>query len=119
MLILCSLYDAILPHGGTMLTGWNIERRVTVEEADWLQRKTNHLNRHNRPIFRPDNMIGSERVPHHDVGIHESTVLLRITWETIATGRLVRVVSSCVTLCLIVRSNPQVIPGKSPALPLR
>src|SRR5260221_6719529 len=103
----------------TMFTGRNIERGVPIEEAGRLQRKTNYLNRHNRPIFRPDNMIGSERVPHHDIGIHESTVLLRIVWETITTGRLVRVVSSCVTLCLIVRSNPQVIPGKSPALPLR
>src|SRR5260370_33025445 len=97
MLILCSLYDAILPHGGTMLTGWNIERRVTVEEADWLQRKTNHLNRHNRPIFKPDNMIGSERVPHHAAGIHENTRLLRITCETIPTGRLSREISSAVT----------------------
>lgn len=103
----------------TLLTGWNIKRRVAVEEAGRLQRKTNRLNRHHRPIFGSDNMVGSEGVPHHDVSIHKRTVLLRIVRETITTGRLVRVVSRCVALCLMVRSNPQVIPGKSSALPLR
>src|SRR5215510_14125418 len=102
----------------TMLTCWHIERRVPIEEAGRLQRKTNHLNWHNGPIFRPDNMIRSERVPHHDVCMDERTVLLRIPGETIATGRLVRVLSCCVTLCLIVRGDPQVLPGESSALPL-
>src|SRR5215469_16701999 len=102
----------------TLLAGWNIERGVPIEEADRLQRKTNCLHRHNGPIFRPDNMFGSEVIPLYVIGIHERTVLLRIAREAIDTGRLVRVVSSCVALCLIVRGDPQVIPGESSALPL-
>src|SRR5215467_11178407 len=113
--------EAMLPGLGwvTMLGWWDIEGRIAVEEAGRLQRKTGRLNRHHRPIFGSDNMVGSEGIPHHNVRIVERTVLLRIARETIATGRLVRVVSRCVALYRIVGSNPHMKTCESAALPLR
>ena len=92
-----------------------IESRISNEESSGLQREAKHIHRHNRPILWPHDMVGSEGVPHDEIGSHERALLLSVHRQAISTPLLVWVVSSSIALSWVVRSDPET--GFSPVRP--
>jgi F420H(2)-dependent quinone reductase len=54
-------------HTSAVRASWNVQRRVAVEEADWLQLETCVVDGHHRPVFGPREVREPEGVPYDDV----------------------------------------------------
>src|SRR5579872_330935 len=55
----------------------HVERGVAVEEAERDQREAGVLDGHDGPVLGPRDVRDPERVPQHDVGVDDRTVLRR------------------------------------------
>src|SRR5579862_3569271 len=47
----------------------DVQRRVPVEEPEWLEPERHGVDRHHRPVLRPGDVVDAEHVPEHHVGI--------------------------------------------------
>src|SRR5215470_6223668 len=66
-----------------------IHRRIFGEEAVWLQREPDILDRHDRKILRPADVRGAEGVPDYYVLVLDRAVLRDIFGQPIPAGMLV------------------------------
>src|SRR6476620_7478772 len=66
-----------------------VERRIAVEEAERLQPERDDVDGHHRPVLGPGDVVHSEHVPQHDVGVLDGPVGLRPLAEPGVRHRLV------------------------------
>ncbi|WP_427901935.1 hypothetical protein [Mycobacterium lepromatosis] len=52
----------------------DIHSGVTVEETDRFQTKERHIGGHDRPILGMGDVVYTEGVPHHHIGVLDQTV---------------------------------------------
>ena len=90
--------------------------RASPEESDRLEMETYPLNRHDRPIFDPRNVVRSEGVPEHDVSVLERTISRRPLWKSGSAFMLEGVIARWILFSLIIRRNPQVAVHEASAL---
>ena len=80
-----------------------------------LSLKPDVRDRHHRPVLRPDDVVGAERVPEHHVGVLGRAVGLLVARHAVAAGVLVRVVAGRVALGRVVAPSPTRAPVVKPA----
>src|SRR3954454_21460712 len=84
------------------------QRRVAVEEARRLQLEPDVAHRHDRPVLRPDDVVGAERVPDDDVLADDLLVGRDVRRQALATGVLVGVLAGGEALLRVVLRDPEV-----------
>src|ERR1700691_5955076 len=92
--------------------GRHVERRVAVYEAEGDQREPGVLDRHDRPVLGPGDVRDAERMPQHDVGVDDRTILRRPGRQPGAPCVLVGVVPRGTTLLGVEGRDPEVVGGK-------
>src|SRR5258708_37282871 len=55
--------------------GRDVERRVAVEQPERLEPERDRVDGHHRPVFRAGDVMDSEYVPEHHVGVLDGPVL--------------------------------------------
>src|SRR5262245_26645792 len=76
----------------------DIERWISVEEPDRLQRKSATIDRHYRPVLRTREVGKAQRVPYHDILAINRSTARRIRGQAGLSRVLVREVASRVAL---------------------
>src|SRR5512142_1777431 len=61
--------------------GGDVQGRVAVEKAPWLEPEGHGVGRHDRPVFHPGEVMDAEDVPQHDVGVLDGAVLSGPGWQ--------------------------------------
>jgi hypothetical protein len=49
----------------------DVDARVLVEEAEWLEPERHYVGRHYRPVLDASEVVDAEHVPEHDIGVLE------------------------------------------------
>src|SRR6266513_1366452 len=93
--------------------GWNIQTRIDFKVIPGSHHKSSVFDRHNRPVLQTRIMHHTNRVPHTEYGILDGTVGSRPGRQTCSTSVLVRVVAGRELLLRVIRSDPEVMPGKA------
>ncbi len=60
-----------------------------------------------RPVFRPNHVMKSERIPQYKIGILNPPIGVRPSWKTVTTCALVRIGSGSVSLLEIIGCHPE------------
>src|SRR5215831_6964266 len=78
---------------GVAAVRWcHVQRGVRIEKTKRPERETGPLDRHDRPVLGPWNVMAAEGVPEHDVGVLDGPVCLGPLREPGPSGMLARVV---------------------------
>src|SRR5215831_19978743 len=90
--------------------GWrHVQGRVDAEEAERPEGEADPLDRHDRPVLRPWDVMAAQRVPKHDVGVLDRPVRLGPFREPRPAGMLVGVIPGGEPLARGERRHPQVL----------
>ena len=57
--------------------GRDVQGRIAVEDSERLEPERDGVDRHDRPVLRPRDVVNAERVPQHHVGVVDGAVLRR------------------------------------------
>ena len=84
-----------------------VEGGVAREKVERSQLKLTPNRGEYRPVFGPDDVMHSERVPEHDIRLLDGTIIARPGGEAIAALALVRIGSRRVTFPGVVGCHPK------------
>ena len=84
-----------------------IQSRVSLKEVEWPDLELAPNRGLYGPIFRPNHVVKSERIPEHDVGIVYGTIGARPGGKAIISLALVRVFPGRISLFRPIWSHPK------------
>ena len=77
------------------------------EEIEWSQLELAPYRRHYGPVFRPDHMVQSERVPEYDIGIADGAIGVCPSRQAVAALALVGISARRIALLPFIGGYPE------------
>eukprot|EP00166_Cyanidium_caldarium_P001457 ctg_1755.g494 len=86
-----------------------VDGRVGVEKAARRERESGAHRRLHRKVLRARQVVQSEHVPQHHIGVFQVAILLDKVGDTAGTARVVHKLAAGVSLLGVVRGHPEVV----------
>ncbi len=94
---------------------WNIKRRVSIKEADWLELETNVGDWHHGPIFHTRLMMGVHDVPDDQISVLDSAIGLGPGGQASAPLVLIGILASRIAFLWLIGCDPEMLLDKASA----